>query len=185
MYKEFKIIVTNIPQFIFWTIIRGIYFWISPTIFDWNSIKDILGVLLDVIPLVYIVFLICKRKPYEYVNKQYVAGIIILILYTLVYAWGVRNAGGAIRHRNMLMKLNGKIQNIKDFTMYPQSYFSPNSIKMIFGKKPSKSYTIHHFFGSWLDKEKRHGIKVNIGHYIGGKVRNLIGTDRYRKLRRI
>lgn len=83
------------------------------------------------------------------------------------------------------MKLNGKIQNIKDFTMYPQSYFSPNSIKMIFGKKPSKSYTIHHFFGSWLDKEKRHGIKVNIGHYIGGKVRNLIGTDRYRKLRRI
>lgn len=99
------IIVTNTPQLIFWTIIRGIYFWISPVIFDWNSIKDILGVLTDVIPLVYIIFLIFRKKPFEFVNKQYVAGIIILILYTLVYAWGVRNAGGAMRHRNMLLGL--------------------------------------------------------------------------------
>lgn len=78
---------------------------------------------------------------------------------------------------------NGKMQTIKGFIMYPQSYFCPNSIEMVFYKKPSKAYTIHHFAGSWLDKDKRYGIKANIEHYIGGKVKNLIGKSRYDKIR--
>lgn len=97
--------VTNIPQFIFWTIIRGIYFWISPVIFDWQSIKDVIGVIADVVPLMYLLFITCKKSTHEYENKQYIAGIVILVLYTLIYAWGVRNAGGAMRHRNMLLGL--------------------------------------------------------------------------------
>lgn len=82
------------------------------------------------------------------------------------------------------LKLNGKKQTIKDFTLFPQYYFCPNTFGMIFGKKPHKSYAIHHMHSSWTDEVRHIDLLSNTKHYIGGKVRNIIGTKRYAMIRK-
>jgi mannosyltransferase OCH1-like enzyme len=78
------------------------------------------------------------------------------------------------------LKLNGKKQTIEGLCLYPQIYFAPNTISMIFSKKPINSYAIHHFEGSWIQDKKSNS---RIRKYIVGNIRNLIGTERLIKLK--
>jgi len=90
-------------EFLFWTPIRSIYFWISPVVFDWNSILDPIAVLADALPLAVLITAIVRKPKQAKNGKAFYAGVIVLLLYTLLYAWGVTNAGTAMRHRNMLL----------------------------------------------------------------------------------
>lgn len=81
------------------------------------------------------------------------------------------------------LKKNGKKQIINGFVIYPQVYFCPNTLSMIWGTPSEKSYTIHHFAGSWTEEDRKRGLKYRMGHYLSGVLRNILGTDRYSKLR--
>ena len=83
------------------------------------------------------------------------------------------------------LKTNGNKQVINGVTIYPSSVFCPNTFGMIFGHISARSYTVHYYDGSWLDGSKKDNLKYRIGHWGSGVVRNLIGTDRYRKIRNI
>lgn len=54
---------------------------------------------------------------------------------------------------------NGKFQNLQDlFTIYPQDYFSPKS--PLTGKImiSNNTYTVHHFSGTWVNKNDKRKI---------------------------
>lgn len=51
--------------------------------------------------------------------------------------------------------LNGKLQNVEGFVVYPKEYFYPMSPGGIEVKKTPNTLTIHWYAGSWLDEEKK------------------------------
>lgn len=58
------------------------------------------------------------------------------------------------------LKRNGKFQILKEITIYPEMILCPMSpYTLQIPQNLEKSYSIHHFIGSWLDK------RVNIGQY--------------------
>lgn len=54
---------------------------------------------------------------------------------------------------NMLLEkglvLNGELQDVEDFVLYPSDYFCPKDYSTGMIKTTSRTYTIHHFNGSW------------------------------------
>lgn len=96
--------VTTWGQFALWTPVRCLYFWISPIIFDWNAWLDPAAVAFDVVPLM-VLLAVTARKTSKNGERMHYVGWIALLLYTILYAWGVTNAGTAMRHRNMLTVL--------------------------------------------------------------------------------
>lgn len=80
---------------------------------------------------------------------------------------------------------NGKLQTVDDLTVYPQIYFCPNNLSRIWDKPSQKSFTIHHFEGSWNQKEHNpQTLKYKIRRYIVGRLRNLFGDEQLTGARR-
>lgn len=94
--------VHTIGEFIFWSIYRMLYFWISPTPRFWNSPVDVIGFVFDSVPLFVIFLQIFKNIKQGKRHSKSLAGLYILIVYTIIYAWGTTNAGTAMRHRDQL-----------------------------------------------------------------------------------
>lgn len=82
---------------------------------------------------------------------------------------------------NSGLKTNNKKQFINGFAIYPQIYFCPNTIAMIFDKNSSGSYTIHHFDSSWKDDKRKKDLKYKVRHYLVGIYRNVFGTKGIQK----
>ena len=80
-----------------------IYFWISPTPRFWNSSVDIIGFLFDSVPMFFIFIQIFKNIRREKRYSKSLAGLYILLAYTIIYAWGTANAGTAMRHRDQFL----------------------------------------------------------------------------------
>lgn len=53
------------------------------------------------------------------------------------------------------IKLNDRLQETADFTLYPHDYFCPKSWSTRKIKLTKNSYAIHHFAGSWWSPETR------------------------------
>lgn len=84
------------------------------------------------------------------------------------------------------LKQNGKKQTVEGFTLYPAVYFCPNTFGRIFNKPSKKSYTIHHSAGTWGDNCNFGGsFPWRVKRYITGQMRNIIGTENMKKLKRI
>ena len=69
-------------------------------------------------------------------------------------------------------KMNGEKQTIDNIgTIYPQEYFSPYDYINYYDKKTDKTYTMHHFYKSWVSpKDKmKSSIKKVLSKVIGGK----------------
>ena len=69
-------------------------------------------------------------------------------------------------------KMNGEKQIINGIgTIYPQEYFSPYDYINYYDKKTDKTYTMHHFYKSWVSpKDKmKSSIKKVLSKVIGGK----------------
>ena len=69
-------------------------------------------------------------------------------------------------------EMNGEKQTIDGIgTIYPQEYFSPYDYINYYDKKTEKTYTIHHFYKSWVSpKDKmKSNIKKVLSKIIGGK----------------
>lgn len=79
---------------------------------------------------------------------------------------------------------DGKMQRVAGFTVYPQRFFAPNTPGMVFGKKPKDAYAIHHYFASWIGSGGMRMAKDRLFHCMGGKLRNMLGTPVYGKIRK-
>lgn len=69
-------------------------------------------------------------------------------------------------------KMNGEKQTIDNIgTIYPQEYFSPYDYINYYNKKIDKTYTIHHFYKSWVSPKykMKSNIKKVLSKIIGGK----------------
>lgn len=79
---------------------------------------------------------------------------------------------------------NGKLQKLDQIHIYPQIYFCPNNFTRIWDKPSAKSYTIHHFEGSWKNgKSKSSRFVFNCRRYLVGRLRDLIGTKQLASLK--
>lgn len=70
------------------------------------------------------------------------------------------------------VKLNGELQTIDGVgTFYPQEYFSPYDYINCYSKETEKTYTIHHYYKSWLPKGARvkGAVKKTLANVIGGQ----------------
>ena len=83
--------------------------------------------------------------------------------------------------RKLGIKLDGSYQEVKDLaTIYPQEYFSPYDYINCYSKETENTYTIHHYYKSWLPMSARFktSIKKFGAKIIGGKniakMRNLM-----------
>lgn len=83
--------------------------------------------------------------------------------------------------KNLGIKLDGNYQKLEGIaTVYPQEYFSPYDYINCYSKDTEKTYTIHHYYKSWLPISIRvkTSIKKHVAMIIGGKniakIRNYI-----------
>lgn len=53
------------------------------------------------------------------------------------------------------LKCSGEMQKIDDFIIYPRDYFYPEVIHSGFPSITEKTYSIHHYEGTWLTAEER------------------------------
>ena len=70
------------------------------------------------------------------------------------------------------VKLNGKHQCIRNVaTIYPQEYFSPYDYINCYMKNGKNTYSVHHYYKSWLPVSTRikTSIKKSMAFIIGGK----------------
>lgn len=100
-YVPTLVSVTNMRQFFFQTAYRMVYFWISPTPRFWSSPLDVFGFAVDSLPWM-VVFAYFARKR-KILNPQSKVVWIIILAFTMIYGWGTRNAGAAMRHRDLLL----------------------------------------------------------------------------------
>lgn len=94
-------VVHSIPEFLASTIYRCINFWISPAPSFWSSPSDIIGFVADTIPWIFFMFSFIKQSRRKN-SKGGIVGIILFVMFTFIYAWGTRNGGTAMRHRDVL-----------------------------------------------------------------------------------
>lgn len=89
------------------------------------------------------------------------------------------------RFLTMGIKPNGKLQKLEGIHIYPAIYFCPNNLTRIWDKPSARSYTIHHFEGSWKEGKSKSGrLAFNCRRYLVGRLRDLIGTARLAALRK-
>lgn len=91
----------NWLQFVPYTLIRMFYFLFSPLPTDARGVGDIVAYLADGLPLfVMIVYTVRKLRRQDESRKGYIlASLLGGFLFALIFAWGVSNAGTALRHR--------------------------------------------------------------------------------------
>ena len=74
--------------------------------------------------------------------------------------------------KSLGVKLDGNYQKLEGIaTVYPQEYFSPYDYINCYSKETENTYTIHHYYKSWLPKSARIKtfIKKVLAKCIGGK----------------
>lgn len=86
-----------------WTIIRMIYFTFSPMPLDWRGLQDMAAFVIDSVPILVVLFEII-RSMFGNKNIRYIfAGLLVCLSVVGIFAWGVSNAGTAMRHRGLLV----------------------------------------------------------------------------------
>lgn len=91
------------------TPIRLIYYYFAPMPWDWRGLRDVMAFILSSCFYLYgyllaIKTLLSKRRNFNNRNLT-IAVLIALLAGSFVFAWGVSNAGTAIRHRDKFIAL--------------------------------------------------------------------------------
>lgn len=82
--------------------------------------------------------------------------------------------------KNLGVKLDGSYQNIEGIaTVYPQEYFSPYDYINCYSKENKNTYTIHHYYKSWLPISAR--IKTSIKKLVA----TIMGGENIAKIRKL
>lgn len=100
-----NISVNSFGELFIWTPIRMFYFMFSPLPTDWRGISDIVAFLIDSIPnaVIIIVTIIQWRRKHGIERMILGTGLFSLFCSMGIFAWGVSNAGTAMRHRDKLI----------------------------------------------------------------------------------
>lgn len=78
------------------------------------------------------------------------------------------------------IRLDGSYQRIEGIaTIYPQEYFSPYDYINCYSKETENTYTMHHYYKSWLP------MRTRIKTYIKKSVAMIVGGKNLGKMRRI
>lgn len=75
------------------------------------------------------------------------------------------------------LKRNDKYQEVMDFKVFPQEYFSPKSLTDGKIRKTKNTVAIHHFAGTWIRKRDRVMANVKM------KIKRLLGEKTIQKLK--
>ena len=87
-------------QFVPYTIVRMFYFLFSPLPTDARGVMDLMAFLADGLPLAIIIcYTLIRIKRQKEIRGYAVTAILGGLFFVAIFAWGVRNAGTAIRHR--------------------------------------------------------------------------------------
>ena len=95
--------VNNGVGLIFWTIIRMFFFVFSPLPGSTTSLKYIFAFIVDSVPTAVIIFLTIKDAYYNKKGKYVFAAYAVCLIVIGIFAWGVSNAGTAMRHRSLIV----------------------------------------------------------------------------------
>ena len=94
--------VDSIPEMVIYTPIRMFYFIASPLPWDWRGFNDIFAFVFSglffMLSFIYAFIVITKSKHGRNKNLL-IALLIVTLLATVIFSWGVSNAGTALRHR--------------------------------------------------------------------------------------
>lgn len=86
------------------TPIKALYFWAAPLPWDWRGLSDVVAFLLSSLLYIYCYIDIIKQlRRYRISHDDgllLIACLLIMIAASVVFSWGVSNAGTAIRHRD-------------------------------------------------------------------------------------
>lgn len=92
----------NTLQFILYTLLRMFYFLFSPMPWEARGAVDLFSFALDgLLVLVLLAYMIKQMKSREKI-PYLVAAMVCILAFAGIFAWGVRNAGTAIRHRMLV-----------------------------------------------------------------------------------
>lgn len=100
-----NVTITSIPQFLFWSVYRMFYFWVSPTPRYWSSAGDMIAFAFDTIPWMMLFVYMIKMYKRGMLSEKTKIAIPIFLVFTFIYAWGTLNGGTAMRHRGHILGL--------------------------------------------------------------------------------
>ncbi len=88
------------------TPVRVVYFYFAPFVWQVRTVEDVMGVMDISLYLILLVFFLKSMKRIKREDKAlYVALWLILIIFSVVFAWGTSNYGTSIRHRQKIVVL--------------------------------------------------------------------------------
>lgn len=86
-----------------WTVIRMIYFVLSPMPMDWRGFGDAAAFCMDSLP-VFVMFCGIMKEIHDNKNKPRIfSGLAACLAVCAIFAWGTSNAGTAMRHRVIIV----------------------------------------------------------------------------------
>ena len=88
---------------VFWTIIRMIYFALSPMPMDWRGIGDAAAFCIDSVPTIILLGGILKEYRHSEHKFKVLTGLVTCLAVCAIFAWGTSNAGTAMRHRSIIV----------------------------------------------------------------------------------
>ena len=83
----------------------------------------------------------------------------------------MNNSFGMIQQK---LQLNGEIQFVRDYIIYPQYYFIPTKGD-VFAKVDERAYSIHHYAATWFPRGAR--VRNTVKRFLGHKF-----MDKYYKI---
>ena len=89
------------------TPIRIIYYLFSPMPWNWRGIKDIIAFFFSSLYYFFGIILAAKSiKKYNFSNKNLVIALLLVMTFSyIIFSWGVKNAGTAMRHRDKFVSV--------------------------------------------------------------------------------
>ena len=86
-----------------WTVIRMIYFALSPMPMDWRGLGDASAFCIDSVPTLILLGGILKEFRHSDDKFKILTGIVACLAVCAIFAWGTSNAGTAMRHRSIIV----------------------------------------------------------------------------------
>jgi len=104
--------VSSSLQAILYTPLRLLYFYGSPMPWDWRGISDAVAFFVTGLPCLLVLWLGLRESRMAAGNAYrnlVVASVTVLLAFGVVFGWGVRNAGTAMRHRNKVIAVEAAV----------------------------------------------------------------------------
>lgn len=86
-----------------WTVIRMIYFALSPMPMDWRGLGDASAFCIDSVPTLILLGGILKEFRHSDDKFKILTGMVACLAVCAIFAWGTSNAGTAMRHRSIIV----------------------------------------------------------------------------------